>query len=172
MGINVLAYELKRDFLMASEVYVKPDRMTVWESVSQLLAALNAAKPPIQVRFPLAPGRPNQLPEVQKWPLPDVATANRITAPPRAQCGPRDFARGRTTNGIRGISARALLCLLGFLGSGRFLDRRVCGLGLFAVHVPARKGSPHPNNADSCVSNANSTLARPVFSKSFERRLP
>ena len=58
MGINVLAYELKRDFLMASEVYVKPDRMTVWESVSQLLAALNAAKTPIQASFPLAPGRP------------------------------------------------------------------------------------------------------------------
>ena len=66
VSINVLADELKRDFPMASEVYVKPNRMTVWEPVSQVLAALNAAKPPIQVRFPLAPGRPNQLPEIQK----------------------------------------------------------------------------------------------------------
>jgi biopolymer transport protein ExbD len=59
VSINVLAVELKRDFPMASEVYVKPDRMTVWEPVSQVLAALNAAKPPIQARFPLGPGRPN-----------------------------------------------------------------------------------------------------------------
>jgi hypothetical protein len=66
VNVNVLAEELKRDFPMASEVYVKPDRMTVWEPVSQVLAALNAAKPPIQVRFPLAPSRPNQLPEIQK----------------------------------------------------------------------------------------------------------
>ena len=66
VSINVLADELKRDFPMASEAYVKPDRMTVWEPVSQVLAALNAAKPPIQVRFPLGPGRPNQLPEIQK----------------------------------------------------------------------------------------------------------
>ena len=65
-SINVLADQLKRDFPMASEVYVKPDRMTVWEPVSQVLAALNAAKPPIQVRFPVAPGRPNQLPEIEK----------------------------------------------------------------------------------------------------------
>jgi hypothetical protein len=34
------------------------DKMTVWEPVSQVLAALNAAKTPIQVSFPLAPGRP------------------------------------------------------------------------------------------------------------------
>ena len=66
VNVNVLAEELKRDFPMASEVYVKPDRMTAWEPVSQVLAALNAAKPPIQARFPLAPGRPNQLPEIQK----------------------------------------------------------------------------------------------------------
>jgi biopolymer transport protein ExbD len=66
VSINVLAVELKREFPMASEVYVKPDRMTVWEPLSQVLAALNAAKPPIQVRFPLAPGRPNELPEIQK----------------------------------------------------------------------------------------------------------
>lgn len=66
VSINVLADELKRDFPMTSEVYVKPDRMTVWEPVSQVLVALNAAKPPIQVKFPLAPGRPNQLPEIQK----------------------------------------------------------------------------------------------------------
>jgi PAS domain S-box-containing protein len=52
VGINVLADELKRDFPMASEVYVMPNRMTVWEPVLQVLAALNAAKPPIQVRFP------------------------------------------------------------------------------------------------------------------------
>ena len=51
---------------MTSEVYVKPDRMTVWEPVSQVLVALNAAKLPIQVKFALAPGRPNQLPEIQK----------------------------------------------------------------------------------------------------------
>jgi biopolymer transport protein ExbD len=66
VSINVLADELKRDFPMTSEVYVKPDRMTVWQPVSQVLVALNAAKPPIQVKFPLAPGRPNQLPEIQK----------------------------------------------------------------------------------------------------------
>jgi biopolymer transport protein ExbD len=58
VDINVLADELKRDFPMASEVYVRPDRKTVWEPVSQVLAALNAAKPPIQVRF--------ALPEIQK----------------------------------------------------------------------------------------------------------
>src|SRR5215469_10351241 len=58
VSINVLADELERDFPMTSEVYVKPDRMTVWEPVSQVLVALNAAKPPIQVRFPLGPGRP------------------------------------------------------------------------------------------------------------------
>src|SRR6516225_8400692 len=62
VNISVLADELKRDFPRASEVYVKPDRMTAWEPVSQVLAALNAAKPPIQARFPLEPGRPNQLP--------------------------------------------------------------------------------------------------------------
>ena len=56
VSINVLADQLKRDFPMASEVYVKPDRMRVWEPVSQVLVALNAAKPPIQVT--LAPGRP------------------------------------------------------------------------------------------------------------------
>ena len=66
VNISVLADELKRDFPRASEVYVKPDRMTAWEPVSQVLAALNAAKPPIQVKFPLTPGRPNQLPEIQK----------------------------------------------------------------------------------------------------------
>ena len=58
VSINVLVDELKRDFPMASEVYVRPDRKTVWESVSQVLAAMNAAKPPIQVRF--------ALPEIQK----------------------------------------------------------------------------------------------------------
>ena len=58
MSNNVLADELKLDFPMASELYVKPDRMTVWEPASQVLAALNAAKPPIQVTLPLAPGRP------------------------------------------------------------------------------------------------------------------
>jgi biopolymer transport protein ExbD len=51
VSINDLVDELKRNFPTASEVYVQPDRNTVWEHVDQVLTALNAAKPPIQARF-------------------------------------------------------------------------------------------------------------------------
>ena len=51
VNINILVDELKRNFPTASEVYVQPDRNTVWEQVDQVLTALNAAKPPIHARF-------------------------------------------------------------------------------------------------------------------------
>ena len=51
VSINILVEELKRNFPTASEVYVQPDRNTVWEQVDQVLTALNAAKPPIHARF-------------------------------------------------------------------------------------------------------------------------
>jgi hypothetical protein len=50
VNINLLANEIKRSFPKASEVRVRPDKDTPWEVVSQVFAALNAAKPPIRVR--------------------------------------------------------------------------------------------------------------------------
>jgi hypothetical protein len=50
VNINLLATEIKRSFPKALEVRVRPDRDTTWEVVSQVFAALNAAKPPIPVR--------------------------------------------------------------------------------------------------------------------------
>jgi biopolymer transport protein ExbD len=49
VNINLLASEIKRSFPKASEVRVRPDKDTLWEVVSQVFAALNAAKPPIRV---------------------------------------------------------------------------------------------------------------------------
>jgi biopolymer transport protein ExbD len=50
VAITVLVNELRRRYPMASEVYLRADRNTVWDAVSRVLAALEAAKPPIQVR--------------------------------------------------------------------------------------------------------------------------
>jgi biopolymer transport protein ExbD len=50
VNINLLTDEIKRNFPKASEVRVKADKETTWEIVSQVFAALNAAKPPIHVR--------------------------------------------------------------------------------------------------------------------------
>jgi len=50
VNINLLANEIKRSFPNASEVRARPDKDTPWEVVSQVFAALNAAKPPIRVR--------------------------------------------------------------------------------------------------------------------------
>jgi hypothetical protein len=50
LNINLLANEIKRSFPKASEVRVRPAKDTPWEVVSQVFAALNAAKPPIPVR--------------------------------------------------------------------------------------------------------------------------
>ena len=53
VSINVLVDELKRDFPTASDVYVRPDKNAVWDPISQVLIALNGAKPPIQAKFAL-----------------------------------------------------------------------------------------------------------------------
>jgi Biopolymer transport protein ExbD/TolR len=50
VNINLLANEIKRSFPKASEVRVRPDKDTPWDVVSQVFAALNAARPPIRVR--------------------------------------------------------------------------------------------------------------------------
>jgi hypothetical protein len=50
VNINLLANQIKRNFPKASEVSVRPDKDMPWEVVSQVFAALNAAKPPIPVR--------------------------------------------------------------------------------------------------------------------------
>jgi hypothetical protein len=50
VNINSLANEIKRSFPKGSEVRVRADKETSWEIVSQVFAALNAAKPQIPVR--------------------------------------------------------------------------------------------------------------------------
>lgn len=50
VNINSLTKEIKRSFPKASEVRVRSEKETTWEIVSQVFAALDAAKPPIQVR--------------------------------------------------------------------------------------------------------------------------
>ena len=51
VNINLLPSEIKHRFPAASEVYVRPDKQTPWNPVSQVLSVLEAAKPPIPVRF-------------------------------------------------------------------------------------------------------------------------
>jgi biopolymer transport protein ExbD len=50
VNINSLTNEIKRSFPKATDVRVMPDKETSWEIVSQVFAALDAAKPPIRVR--------------------------------------------------------------------------------------------------------------------------
>src|SRR5262249_29864517 len=53
VNIDVLVSELKHSFPQAAEVYVRADRSTVWEPISQVLAVLKTTRPPIQARFVL-----------------------------------------------------------------------------------------------------------------------
>ena len=51
VNINLLASDIKRNFPTAAEVYVRPDKDTTWDPVSQVLAALRTALPSVPVRF-------------------------------------------------------------------------------------------------------------------------
>jgi biopolymer transport protein ExbD len=65
VNINILVDELRRNSPAASEVYIKVDKNAVWELVVPVLAALNAAKPAIEVKFALPQVR-FALPQIPK----------------------------------------------------------------------------------------------------------
>ena len=51
VNINLLAGDIKHNFPTAAEVYIRPDKDTTWDPVSQVLAALRTALPSVSVRF-------------------------------------------------------------------------------------------------------------------------
>jgi biopolymer transport protein ExbD len=51
VNISNLVDEINRGFPAAVEVYVRPDKQTPWEPVSQVIEVLSQAKTPLSVKF-------------------------------------------------------------------------------------------------------------------------
>jgi len=79
VSINVLADELKRDFPRASEVYVKPDRMTVWEPVSQALGRIECGQASNSGKIP-----------TRTWPSEPATRGSEVAITGRGNCKPHN----------------------------------------------------------------------------------